>query len=164
MHLKGRLLHLPPQHRTLPHCHDNYHPRAPDRPQLLCVSVKISPPCLQDCIALAERLRESGGAQSTGRLRGALRALSAERLPAASAAAGLARAAAPPAQGRPLTDALAQLRWGVLVRCSSGLRSLAFLPWEVRRSLLLLQNPPWQLPCFLASHDDPMRLWLCSLG
>ncbi|KAK9906575.1 hypothetical protein WJX75_004464 [Coccomyxa subellipsoidea] len=87
---------------------------------------------IADCIALAERLRESGGAQSTGRLRGALRALSAERLPAASAAAGLARAAAPPAQGRPLMGALAQLRWGVLVRCSSGLRSLAFLPWELK--------------------------------
>ncbi|EIE24355.1 hypothetical protein COCSUDRAFT_62855 [Coccomyxa subellipsoidea C-169] len=86
---------------------------------------------IADCIALAERLRESGGAQSTGRLRGALRALSAERLPAAAAAAGLARAATP-AQGRPLESALARLRWGVLMRCSSDLRSLALLPWELK--------------------------------
>ncbi|CAL8462075.1 g1606 [Coccomyxa elongata] len=86
---------------------------------------------VEDCVRLAESLRESGGAQSTGRLRGALRALSAERLPAAAAAARLARAAAPRPGPGPAA-ALARLRWHMLLRCSSGLRSLALLPWELK--------------------------------
>jgi hypothetical protein len=85
---------------------------------------------LQDCIALAGSLREGPAFPSPEQLRRTLELLSWAQQPSAASAARLAETVA---SGRfPLYRLLSAIRYRVLLGCSSSLRTLSLLPWEVK--------------------------------
>ena len=89
-------------------------------------------------MSLADALREHGA--SSPAVRRAAQAMTAARRPAALAAARLAAYAATPQN--PLSQALSGLRFHVLLACSSSLRNIRLLPWEVMLLRPLYKTQP----------------------
>ena len=102
---------------------------------------------LQDCLSLADALREHG--LGSPAVRRAAQAMTAARRPAALAAARLAAYAATPKDA--LSRALSDLRFHVLLACSSSLGSAWLLPWEVMLPTALPETPPCG-PCSMVQH------------